>query len=103
TDGGEHWTELTSAANKGLPEKPYGRIALAVAPSKPNVVYAMIESKQSSLFRSDDGGKTWTKGDSSQWMICRPFYIAKPVLDPQDENKPFQRDHPFLPPNDGGE
>ena len=46
TDGGEHWTELTAANAKGLPEKPYGRIALAVAPSKPQVVYAMIESEE---------------------------------------------------------
>ena len=37
TDGGEHWTELTDANSKGLPEKPYGRIALTVAPSRPNV------------------------------------------------------------------
>ena len=35
TDGGEHWTEFTPASAKGLPEKPYGRIALAVAPSNP--------------------------------------------------------------------
>src|SRR5208283_505323 len=44
-DGGDHWTELTMANSKGLPAKPWGRIALAVAPSKPQVVYAMIESK----------------------------------------------------------
>src|SRR6476659_5584737 len=30
TDGGQHWTELTTANAKGLPAKPYGRIALAV-------------------------------------------------------------------------
>src|SRR6185312_9236688 len=51
TDGGENWTELTPANSQGLPEKPYGRIAVAVAPGKPNVVYAMIESKSSALFR----------------------------------------------------
>jgi photosystem II stability/assembly factor-like uncharacterized protein len=102
TDGGEHWTELTSANNKGLPEKPYGRIALAVAPSKPNVVYAMIESKQSSLFRSDDGGKTWSKGDSSQWMVWRPFYFANLIVDPKDENKVFKTDLVLLLSTDGG-
>ena len=40
---GDHWTELTDSNAKGLPEKPWGRIALAVAPCKPHVVYAMIE------------------------------------------------------------
>ena len=102
TDGGDHWMELTSAHNKGLPEKPYGRIALAVAPSKPNVVYAMIESKQSSLFRSDDGGKTWTKGDSSQFMVWRPFYFANLIVDPKDENKIFKPDANLLVSTDGG-
>ena len=46
TDGGDHWTELNDDSSKGLPEKPWGRIALAVAPSKSQVVYAMIESKK---------------------------------------------------------
>src|SRR5260370_1407100 len=36
TDGGDHWTELTRANNKGLPEKPYAKIALPATPSKPN-------------------------------------------------------------------
>ncbi|HEY6969420.1 MAG TPA: sialidase [Candidatus Angelobacter sp.] len=92
TDGGEHWTELTSANAQGLPEKPYGRIAVAVAPSKPNVVYANIESKNSALYRSNDGGKTWTKGDASQWMVWRPFYFGNLTVDPKDENKVFKGD-----------
>lgn len=33
-DGGATWTELTPEANKGFPKKPYGRIAVAIAPSK---------------------------------------------------------------------
>src|SRR2546427_12715610 len=36
TDGGEHWTETNDTNSKGLPEKPWGRVAVAVAPSKPN-------------------------------------------------------------------
>ena len=56
TDGGEHWTEINDSNAKGLPEKPWGRVAVAVAPSKPQVVYANIESKKSALYRSDDGG-----------------------------------------------
>src|SRR3954470_3047359 len=43
-DGGEHWTEMTSQSAKGLPEKPYGRIAVTIAPGKPQTVYAFIES-----------------------------------------------------------
>src|SRR6516164_1341979 len=102
TDGGEHWTELTDANNKGLPAKPYGRIALAVAPSNPQIVYAMIESKTSSLFRSDDGGKTWTRRDASQFMVWRPFYFASLIVDPKDPEKVFKPDFLLLYSANGG-
>src|SRR5580698_2504784 len=69
TDGGEHWTEFTPAHAKGFPEKPYGRIAVQVAPSKPQVVYAMVESKSSALFRSNNGGQDWERLDASQYMV----------------------------------
>jgi len=102
TDGGEHWTEFTPGNNKGFPEKPYGRIAVAVAPSKPEVVYAMVESKSSALFRSNDGGRTWTRGDASQYMVWRPFYFANLIVDPKDENKVFKPDGGLLLSVDGG-
>jgi len=103
TDGGDHWTELNNGNSKGLPEKPWGRIALAVAPSKPQVVYAMIESKKSALFRSDDGGKTWNRLDASRFMIWRPFYFANLIVDPKDENKIFKPDGPLLLSVNGGQ
>ena len=102
TDGGEHWTEIAAGNSQGLPEKPYGRIALAVAPSKPNVVYAMIESKQSALYRSDDAGKSWKKEDASQYMVWRPFYFANLIVDPKNENKIFKTDLLLLLSVDGG-
>src|SRR5439155_4330689 len=33
TDGGDTCTEITPESNSGLPKKPYGRIAVAIAPS----------------------------------------------------------------------
>ncbi len=102
TDGGDHWTEITPANAQGMPEKPYGRIGVAVAPSKPNVVYAMIESKQSALFRSDDAGKTWKRLDSSQFMVWRPFYFANLIVDPKNENKIYKPDLLLLVSTDGG-
>ena len=92
TDGGDHWTELNDSNAKGLPQKPWGRLALAVAPSKPQVVYANIESKSSALYRSDDGGKTWNRLDSSQFVVWRPFYFGNLIVDPKDENKIFKPD-----------
>ncbi len=102
TDRGEHWTELNDTDSKGLPEKPWGRVAVAVAPSKPQVVYANIESKKSALFRSDDGGKTWTRLDASRFMIWRPFYFGNLIVDPKNENKVFKPDAALLLSVNGG-
>ena len=102
TDKGEHWTEINQSTAKGLPEKPYGRIALTVAPSNPKVVYAMIESAKSALYRSNDAGATWEKLDASQYMVWRPFYFGNLIVDPKDENKVFKVDAVLLLSTDGG-
>jgi photosystem II stability/assembly factor-like uncharacterized protein len=102
TDGGDHWSEITQSNATGLPDKPYGRIALAVAPSKPQTVYAMIESATSALFRSDDGGRSWTKLDASQSMVLRPFYFANLIVDPKNPERVFKVDGPLLLSVNGG-
>jgi photosystem II stability/assembly factor-like uncharacterized protein len=102
SDGGKSWTEVTDAANKGFPKKPYGRIAVAVAPSASNVVYAFVESTDSALFRSDDGGKTWDKRDKSQLMVWRPFYFANLIVDPKNPDRLFKPDLNLIQSLDGG-
>jgi photosystem II stability/assembly factor-like uncharacterized protein len=59
-DGGDTWTELTN----GLPTNPSqtGRIALAIAPSAPEVVYASFATTagfQQGFYRSANGGDSW--------------------------------------------
>jgi photosystem II stability/assembly factor-like uncharacterized protein len=104
TDGGASWTELDEKSAKGLPAKPWGRLAVTVAASNPNVVYAFIEAEvpKNGLYRSDDGGKTWTALDRSQNMIWRPFYFANLIVDPKDENKIYKPDGGLIASNDGG-
>ncbi len=104
SDGGATWTELDANSANGLPAKPWGRVAVAVAPSKPNVVYAVIEAEmpKDGLYRSDDGGKTWTALDRSQAMIWRPFYFSHIIVDPKDENKVYKPNLPLIVSNDGG-
>jgi photosystem II stability/assembly factor-like uncharacterized protein len=104
TDGGNNWGELADVNAKGLPPKPWGRIAVAVAPSKPNVIYAVIEAEipRDGLYRSDDGGRSWTALDRSQNMIWRPFYFANLTVDPKDENKVYKSGGSLIASSDGG-
>jgi photosystem II stability/assembly factor-like uncharacterized protein len=104
TDSGTSWTALEEKNATGLPSKPWGRVAVAVAPSKPNVVYAFIEAEppKNGLYRSDDGGQTWQALDRSQNMIWRPFYFANLIVDPRNENKVYKPDGPLIFSNDGG-
>jgi photosystem II stability/assembly factor-like uncharacterized protein len=102
TDGGQTWTELTGEKQQGLPPKPYGRIALRFAPSEPRTVYAFIESTDSALFISHDGGATWERGDKSTWMVWRPFYFANLVVDPHDAGRVYKTDGSLILSEDGG-
>jgi photosystem II stability/assembly factor-like uncharacterized protein len=102
SDGGATWTGLDEKTAKGLPPKPWGRVAVTAAPSNPNVVYALIESPNSALYRSDDAGKTWERRDASQWMVWRPFYFANLIVDPKDENKLYKTDLGLIMSTDGG-
>src|SRR6266536_5056295 len=104
TDGGASWTELDAGSAKGLPSKPWGRVAVAVAPSKPAVVYAFIEAEppKNGLYRSEDGGRTWEARDRSQAMIWRPFYFANLIVDPKNENRIYKPDGSLIVSTDGG-
>ena len=101
-DGGKSWTEITEQANKGFPVKPFGRIAVAVAPSNPSIVYSLVESPHSALYRSDDGGKTWQQRDKSQLMVWRPFYFANLIVDPHNPDRVFKPDLNLIQSEDGG-
>src|SRR5437868_3417418 len=101
-DGGETWTEVTPEANKGFLKKPYGRLAVAIAPSNSKRVYCFVESPASALFVSDDGGATWEQRDKSNWMVWRPFYFARLVVDPKNPDRLFKPDGALILSEDGG-
>jgi len=98
TDGGTTWTELT----KGLPDKPYGRIALAAAPSNPEHVYALVEAKKGMLWDSDDLGEHWKAVSDNHLLDVRPFYFSHFVVSPNDENKLFFSSMELVESDDGG-
>ncbi|HEU4727138.1 MAG TPA: hypothetical protein VFT22_04600 [Kofleriaceae bacterium] len=67
TDGGTTWTRL--AGGLPAPETEPSRIGVAIAPSSPSTVYAVYYRKSDTaleaLFRSTDGGVTWTQPTST--------------------------------------
>src|SRR4051812_25695116 len=102
TDGGKSWTQLTN----GLPASGIGRTGIAVAPSNPKRVYAVVDCLvpdpsaptpppaangraatppgQGGFFRSDDAGATWTRISSDQALWGRGWYFEKVTVDPKN-------------------
>jgi photosystem II stability/assembly factor-like uncharacterized protein len=99
TDGGKTWTKLIG---HGLPTGITGRIGLAVAPTDGNRVYALIESKEGILWRSDDGGKNWAMVSNDTLVDQRPFYFTHVAVDPKDENKVYAVSMMLAVSTDGG-
>jgi photosystem II stability/assembly factor-like uncharacterized protein len=86
-DGGKNWTKKTS--KEGLPEGELGRIGVAIAPNKTNIIYALIEAKKNALYKSIDGGDQWKKVNDKSDIGNRPFYYSDIFVDPQNENRVY--------------
>lgn len=83
TDGGQSWHRI----HEGFPEGKLGRIAFALAPSDPDILYAAIEAgadKDKGLYRSDDAGKSWHQLNNDFELVVRPFYFSRLVVDPRN-------------------
>jgi len=111
TDGGETWTEVKGG---GWPDAMFGRIGLNINAANPNVVYAMVEGqdkepggvitpnrspKYNGLWRSTDGGATWTKMNS---INTRPFYYSQVRSDPKNPDRVYFSSTELQVSDDGG-
>jgi photosystem II stability/assembly factor-like uncharacterized protein len=118
TDAGETWTEITGG---GFPETMKGRIGIAFAPSDPRIIYTMVEAEApagqaggggggggrggrgggpgnvNGLYRSNDGGQTWERMNSTN---SRPFYYSQVRVDPEDPERVYFSSFEFS--TDGG-
>ncbi len=86
-DGGDTWEKRTDA--DGLPKGELGRIGIAIAPNKPNIVYALVEAKKNALYKSEDGGFNWKMINDKNDIGNRPFYYSEIYVDPENENRVF--------------
>jgi photosystem II stability/assembly factor-like uncharacterized protein len=83
TDGGKTWQKLQN----GLPKGKLGRIAVTIAPSNPQIVYAVMEAEkkeEKGLYRSDDGGANWKFLNGDFALTVRPFYFSRITVDPKN-------------------
>lgn len=110
-DGGATWTEVRG---NGWPEGIKGRIGLAIAPSNPDIMYAMVEAATpekgggftptgnppaNGLYRSADGGKSWTQMNN---INVRPFYYSQVRVDPRDPDRVYFSSTEIQVSDDGG-
>jgi photosystem II stability/assembly factor-like uncharacterized protein len=101
TDGGETWTNLM--AKKGLPQKEViGICGVTVSPVNPDKVWAIIECKSGGLYRSDDGGETWSKQSTDQEIRQRAWYYSKIFADTKNENTVYALNVGMWRSRDGG-
>lgn len=99
-DGGSNWVRKTD--KDGLPAGELGRIGLAFARSRPNIVYALVEAKKSGLYRSEDGGFSWHLVNDSNNVSNRPFYYHEIYVDPSNENRLYSLHSSVTFSEDGG-
>ncbi|MHB1271280.1 MAG: WD40/YVTN/BNR-like repeat-containing protein [Rhodanobacter sp.] len=100
TDGGASWKQL----GEGLPKGPLGRIAVATAPSDPERVYALIETKPGKglLFVSHDLGDKWSEVSDNHALDVRPFYFSRFAVSPINADKLYFMSFHLMESDDGG-
>ncbi|MGD8319498.1 MAG: glycosyl hydrolase [Gemmatimonadota bacterium] len=102
TDGGEHWTDITSSL--GLePPTPIGKVGLSVSGANSNRVYALVEHEpEGGVYRSDDAGKTWERVNDERKLRQRAFYYSRIYADPENEDVVYALNTGFYKSTDGG-
>jgi photosystem II stability/assembly factor-like uncharacterized protein len=99
-DGGDSWKDITRA--KGLPAGLIGKIGLAVSPVNHERVWALVEADSGGLFRSDDGGTTWTRSSGDNEIRQRAWYFSHVFADPGNVDGAYVLNVTLLKSADGG-
>jgi photosystem II stability/assembly factor-like uncharacterized protein len=110
TDGGVTWTRLRG---NGLPTKPVGKVSLAIAPSTPNRVYALIETGDGipwegnetdvgQLWRTENGGDTWALISRDRNAMGRAHYYSRMAVTPDNPDEAYFLTASYARTTDGG-
>src|SRR4029079_16770111 len=96
TDAGATWKKLEN----GIPAGDKGRIGLAIARSKPDVLIATIEHATApATYRTEDAGATWKRMSN---VNPRPMYYSKPTIDPNNDKRVWLPNTYIIKSEDGG-
>jgi photosystem II stability/assembly factor-like uncharacterized protein len=98
-DAGRSWAPV---GGRGLPQRPLGRIALAVGPGTgARRVYATIDAPEvGGLYRSDDGGASWTLANADRSLAGS--YMNMVTTDPHDPDVVWVMGRSMRRSTDGG-
>ena len=101
TDSGETWTEISK--NKGFPTDTLGIIGVTVSPVNSERVWAIVENKdKGGVYRSEDGGDTWSLINSERKLRQRAWYYTRIYADSQDEEVVYVMNVRYHKSTDGG-
>jgi photosystem II stability/assembly factor-like uncharacterized protein/two-component sensor histidine kinase len=101
TDQGENWTEVS--LHDGFAEGTLGIIGVTVSPVNPQRVWAIVENKEEGgVYRSEDGGTTWSHVNDSRSLRQRAWYYSKIYADTQDEDIVYVMNVSYHKSKDGG-
>jgi photosystem II stability/assembly factor-like uncharacterized protein len=110
-DGGVTWTRL---GGRGLPTRPVGKVKVAIAPSNPDRVYALIETgdgvpwkgqetDRGQVWRSDDAGENWRVTSYDRNAMGRAHYYSHLFVSPDNDNETYYLTASYSVSLDGGE
>ena len=100
-DQGKTWKKIST--NKGFAVGVLGIIGVTVSPVNPQKIWAIVENETSGgVYRSDDGGLSWSYINSSRSLRQRAWYYSKIYADTQDEDIVYVMNVSYHKSKDGG-
>ena len=100
-DGGDTWKKLEG----NLPTGVLGKIGIAVSPVNSQRVWVLVETPDDAkggFYRSDNGGKDFTRISGNRELRTRHWYYTHVFADPKDEETVYINNVSFWKSTDGG-